>query len=301
MTTTASTPATLAGRRLTVIGTGYLGATHAACMAELGFEVLGLDVDPEKVAALQAGPRCRSTSPASTSCIAQAGGRGQAAVHHLRRGGRGRSATCTSSASAPRRSGASSPPTCATSTPPSTRSPRTCGGRALVVGEVDRAGRHRGPPGRAPRRARARGRRRRARLEPGVPARGLRRRGHAASRTGWSSASRRTRAEQVLRARLRAAARRGRADGRHRLPDRGAGQGQRERLPGHEDLLHQRDGGGLRDRARRRHAARPGAGARPAHRRPVPQRGPRVRRRLPAQGHPRVHGAGRASSAPTRR
>jgi len=35
--------------RLTVIGTGYLGATHAACMAELGFEVLGLDVDPEKV------------------------------------------------------------------------------------------------------------------------------------------------------------------------------------------------------------------------------------------------------------
>ncbi|WP_128433141.1 UDP-glucose dehydrogenase family protein [Streptomyces cyaneus] len=41
--------------RLTVIGTGYLGATHAACMAELGHEVLGVDVDPEKVAALQAG------------------------------------------------------------------------------------------------------------------------------------------------------------------------------------------------------------------------------------------------------
>ncbi|MCX5560047.1 UDP-glucose/GDP-mannose dehydrogenase family protein [Streptomyces sp. NBC_00038] len=41
--------------RLTVIGTGYLGATHAACMAELGHEVLGVDVVPEKVAALQAG------------------------------------------------------------------------------------------------------------------------------------------------------------------------------------------------------------------------------------------------------
>ncbi|MET8074976.1 UDP-glucose/GDP-mannose dehydrogenase family protein [Streptomyces sp. NPDC005303] len=41
--------------RLTVIGTGYLGATHAACMAELGHEVLGVDVDPDKVAALQAG------------------------------------------------------------------------------------------------------------------------------------------------------------------------------------------------------------------------------------------------------
>jgi UDPglucose 6-dehydrogenase len=41
--------------RLTVIGTGYLGATHAVCMAELGFDVLGLDVDEAKIAALQAG------------------------------------------------------------------------------------------------------------------------------------------------------------------------------------------------------------------------------------------------------
>src|SRR4051794_39636104 len=41
--------------RLTVIGTGYLGATHAACMAELGFEVLGLDVDPAKIEKLSAG------------------------------------------------------------------------------------------------------------------------------------------------------------------------------------------------------------------------------------------------------
>src|SRR3954470_22233730 len=41
--------------RLTVIGTGYLGATHAACMAELGFDVLGLDVDPVKIEKLSAG------------------------------------------------------------------------------------------------------------------------------------------------------------------------------------------------------------------------------------------------------
>ena len=41
--------------RLSVIGTGYLGATHAACMAELGFEVIGVDVDPAKVATLQGG------------------------------------------------------------------------------------------------------------------------------------------------------------------------------------------------------------------------------------------------------
>ncbi|GAB3459006.1 UDP-glucose/GDP-mannose dehydrogenase family protein [Streptomonospora sediminis] len=41
--------------RISVIGTGYLGATHAACMAELGFEVLGLDVDQTKVDSLSAG------------------------------------------------------------------------------------------------------------------------------------------------------------------------------------------------------------------------------------------------------
>jgi nucleotide sugar dehydrogenase len=42
-------------QRLTVIGTGYLGATHAACMAELGFDVLGLDVDKKKIDRLAAG------------------------------------------------------------------------------------------------------------------------------------------------------------------------------------------------------------------------------------------------------
>ncbi|MBB5120172.1 UDP-glucose 6-dehydrogenase [Streptomyces eurocidicus] len=41
--------------RITVIGTGYLGATHAAAMAELGFEVLGLDVVPEKIEMLARG------------------------------------------------------------------------------------------------------------------------------------------------------------------------------------------------------------------------------------------------------
>ncbi len=41
--------------RLTVLGTGYLGATHAVCMTELGFEVLGMDVDQDKIARLTAG------------------------------------------------------------------------------------------------------------------------------------------------------------------------------------------------------------------------------------------------------
>jgi len=41
--------------RLTVLGTGYLGATHAVAMAELGFDVTGVDTDQAKVDALQAG------------------------------------------------------------------------------------------------------------------------------------------------------------------------------------------------------------------------------------------------------
>lgn len=38
-----------------MIGTGYLGATHAACMAILGHDVVGVDVDAQKVAELQSG------------------------------------------------------------------------------------------------------------------------------------------------------------------------------------------------------------------------------------------------------
>ena len=41
--------------RITVIGTGYLGAVHAACMASIGHEVLGVDSDTDKIAELAAG------------------------------------------------------------------------------------------------------------------------------------------------------------------------------------------------------------------------------------------------------
>ena len=41
--------------RITVIGTGYLGLTHAVCMADLGHQVLAIDVDTEKLAKAAAG------------------------------------------------------------------------------------------------------------------------------------------------------------------------------------------------------------------------------------------------------
>ena len=41
--------------KISVIGTGYLGATHAACMSTLGFRVVGIDVDATKIAALASG------------------------------------------------------------------------------------------------------------------------------------------------------------------------------------------------------------------------------------------------------
>jgi UDPglucose 6-dehydrogenase len=41
--------------RLTVIGLGYLGLTHAVCMADLGHDVLAIDVDPSRVARAATG------------------------------------------------------------------------------------------------------------------------------------------------------------------------------------------------------------------------------------------------------
>lgn len=41
--------------RLSVIGCGYLGAVHAAAMASIGHDVVGIDVDHDKIAALSRG------------------------------------------------------------------------------------------------------------------------------------------------------------------------------------------------------------------------------------------------------
>nr|WSW70629.1 UDP-glucose/GDP-mannose dehydrogenase family protein [Streptomyces sp. NBC_00995] len=41
--------------RMTVIGTGYVGTVHAACMADIGHQVLGIDIDEARIASLAAG------------------------------------------------------------------------------------------------------------------------------------------------------------------------------------------------------------------------------------------------------
>jgi len=41
--------------KLTVIGTGYVGLVSGACLADVGNDVLCVDVDPKKIATLQAG------------------------------------------------------------------------------------------------------------------------------------------------------------------------------------------------------------------------------------------------------
>jgi UDPglucose 6-dehydrogenase len=41
--------------RLSFLGTGYLGATYAICFAELGYDVIGVDVDQAKIDALAGG------------------------------------------------------------------------------------------------------------------------------------------------------------------------------------------------------------------------------------------------------
>ncbi|HEU4421074.1 MAG TPA: UDP-glucose/GDP-mannose dehydrogenase family protein [Pilimelia sp.] len=48
-------PSGAAKPRLTFLGTGYLGATYAICFAELGYDVVGFDVDAEKITKLSLG------------------------------------------------------------------------------------------------------------------------------------------------------------------------------------------------------------------------------------------------------
>ena len=51
--------------KISVIGTGYVGLVTGACLADVGNDVLCVDVDPRKVERC-AGAKCRSTSRGSS-------------------------------------------------------------------------------------------------------------------------------------------------------------------------------------------------------------------------------------------
>ena len=142
--------------------------------------------------------------------------------------------------------------------------------RRLAGRQVDRPRRHRRAPGRA-------------RLAALAPAgddallawnpeflrEGFARRGHPAPRPDRARRRRRPRREAAARL-LRPDDRRRHAGRGHRLRDRRAGQGRRQRVPGHQDLVHQRDGRGLRGDRRRRRRPRRLDRVRRAHRPPLP-------------------------------
>ena len=274
--------------RVSVIGCGYLGAVHAAAMAELGHEVVGIDVDERKIAALAAGrppffepglPEILTSATASgrlrfSTDIADAA---DAEVHFL---AVGTPQAAGSNAADLRYVDAAFEgllPHLADGALVVGKSTVPVGTAARLAARLAEAAPHASP-----------------RLEPRVPARGLRREGHARAR---SARVRRRRRARGIRARSRVPRgdRGGHAAHRHRLRHRRAREGRGERVPRHEDQLHQRD---VRDRrcdrcgchgARRRHRAR--RADRPA----VPERGRGLRRRMPAEGHPGVHRARRGT------
>ena len=245
---------------ISVIGSGYLGAVHAACMADLGHDVVGDRRRRGQGRRARRRARRRSTSPACDELLARALATGPAAVHH-RHTPSGADAdvhfVCVGTPQKQRRVRRRHH---ATSTPRSTSlAPHLTAGDAGRR-QVHRPGRHRRAA--APTLVAAGARRRRC--WPGTRSSCAR---ASPSRTpctptGSSTAcptapdgdGRARAARRGLRRRSLAAGtpRRG-----HRLRHRRAGQGRRQLLPGHQDLLHQRDGRGLRGHRRRRHRSSP--------------------------------------------
>ena len=266
--------------RLTVIGTGYLGATHAACLAELGFDVLGVDNDAEKVSLLS-----RGIVPFAEP------GLGELLERHTR-SGRLRFTTelCDAAAFADVHFVCVGTPQSADGLAADLTAVR-----AVVRGLAAHAtrdfliiGKSTVPVGTAQELALdlchsrcSRGDTGR-RLEPGVPARGPRGAGHAAPRParlrGLDAGGRAGTAPD-----LRGADRIGRSGARHGPGYRRARQGRRQHVPGHQDLVHQRDGGGQRRLGRRRGRAGRHPRRRLADRTAVPRRRHRLRWRLPAK------------------
>ena len=132
------------------------------------------------------------------------------------------------------------------------------------------------------------------RLLPGVPQGGLGGRGLPEPRPRRRRRRRRLGRRRRRRA-LRAARRAARA---HRHRQRRDGQARLQRLPGDEDLVHQRDRQRLRGDRRGRHRGRAGHGPRRPHRAEVPAGRHRLRRLVLSQGRRRAQAARRQLRLP---
>ena len=229
--------------RITVFGTGYVGLVQGSVLAEVGHDVLCVDVDAAKVEGLKAG-RIPIYEPGLEEMVQAEPRRGAAPVHHRRRRGGARTAASSSSPWA-------RPPT-RTARPTSSyvlavaatiaghmTEPKVVVTKSTVpVGTADKVRAKHGA--RCWRRARLGPRLRRG-LEPGVPQGGRRgRRLHAP----------RPHRHRHLRPRVRGAAARGlrpvqpqpRQDHRHGRALGRAHQVRGQRHAGDQDQLHERDG-----------------------------------------------------------
>ena len=284
--------------RISVFGCGYLGAVHAACMASLGHEVVGVDVIEEQVAALAAG-RPPFHEPGLEELLAEALATGRlefttdparaadAVVHFICVGTPQKRNENAADLTYVRSAVDSILPLLKPGDVVVGKSTVPVGTAESVADRIEER-----EPGR------------RAGLEPGVPPRGPRGRGHDAPRPAGLRLPRR-RGRHAGGGRPRRGVRR-RAGRRHpqdrdRPGHRPAGEGGRQLVPGHQDLLHQRDGRAVRGHRRRRDPAGRRDRPRRADRPQVPQR---RRRASAAAACPRTSAPSwraPASSAPTRR
>ena len=133
--------------KVTVIGTGYVGLVTGACLADFGNDVLCVDVDARQDRAARKAAACRSTSPGwPRSCSATSPAGGCASRTDVARGA-SRTARCSSSPSARRRT-RTARPTCSTCWPRRASIGRHMNGYTRRRRQEHGAGRH-GDDGRA--------------------------------------------------------------------------------------------------------------------------------------------------------
>ena len=274
---------------ISVIGTGYVGLVTGACFAEFGIRVTCVDKDAGKIERLEAGeipifePGLeeivrRNAQAGLLSFTTDAAARGAGLARDLHRG-----------------ADAAAAPDGSTDLSYVDEVARTIGthldGYKVVVTKstvpVKTAERVRRDDRRGGGRRRPRGRALLGRVEPRVPARGQRRRGLHAPRPRGDR-RRGPGGDRDPEGAVQAAVPDRGAVRDHERRHRRADQVRVQRVPGHQDQLHQRDRDAVRGGRRRRARRVARDGPRRPHRPQVPARGSGLRRLVLPQGHARA-------------